>query len=742
MGSLIVKQVSMKSAKKSSFAGLAKYITDEQDKSERVGHVTVTNCQSDRADFATTEVLNTQAQNTRATSDKTYHLIVSFRAGEQPDDAILKAIEDRLCAGLGYGDHQRISAVHHDTDNLHIHIAINKIHPTRYTMHEPYYPHKILAKLCDKLEREYGLEQDNHLAQKVGAENMAADMERHAGVESLLGWIKRECRDQIQGAQSWAELHQVMLTNGLELHARGNGLVVTADNGVTVKASSIAREFSMSKLEARFGIFEPSPERQAHQKPARKYERKPMRSRINTVELHSRYKNEQQNSGALRTAEWAKAIAKKNRLIEDAKRSGRLKRSVIKLIKGAGPGRAVMYASTSKTMKEEIQTIGQQYLKERQEIYDKYQRLAWADWLRAEATGGDPEALGALRAREANQGIKSNKGNTVTGKERKKPATDRSSQDSITKKGTIIYRAGRTAVRDDGDKLNVSRGADQNGLQAVLLMATERYGERITVNGTAAFKEQIAQAAAAARLAIIFDDAALERRHQQLLQSTTKENTHEHARADRGRADSSRHGGTGFPVAGNKRTAGTDAGRVRPGAARPAVPGRGHDGKPDIGRIGCKPPPQGQNRLRGLSELGVVFIAGRGEVLLPGHVPGHLEQQGTKPDNGVRRDIFGTGTVTPGFAEADKYIAEREATRLKVFDMPKHARYNHCNDGAVAFAGMRHVEGQALALLKRGEEIMVLPIDEASARRLKRVAVGEEVTVTPKGAIKTKGRSR
>ena len=47
-------------------------------------------------------------------------------------------------------------------------------------------------------------------------------MERHAGVESLLGWIKRDCYDQIQGAQSWAELHQVMRTNGLELHERGN----------------------------------------------------------------------------------------------------------------------------------------------------------------------------------------------------------------------------------------------------------------------------------------------------------------------------------------------------------------------------------------------------------------------------------------------------------------------------------------------------------------------------------------
>jgi len=80
--------------------------------------------------------------------------------------------------------------------------------------------------------------------------------------------------------------------------------------------------------------------------------------------------------------------------------------------------------------------------------------------------------------------------------------------------------------------------------------------------------------------------------------------------------------------------------------------------------------------------------------------------------------------------------------RLKVFDIPKHARYNQGNDGAAAFAGIRQVEGQTLALLKHGEEVMVLPVDDATARRLKRVAVGEVVTVTPKGSIKTKGRSR
>lgn len=778
---MIAKQVPMKSAGKSDFAGLVKYLTDEQNKNERVGYVSVTNCQSDNHQVAITEVLNTQAQNTRAISDKTYHLLVSFRAGEQLDGATLQAIEARICDGLGYGDHQRISAVHHDTDNLHFHIAINKIHPIRYMIHDPYNDYKILGHLCEKLERELGLEVDNHQAQKTGSENRAADMERHAGVQSLLGWIKRECADQIKGAQSWTELHAVMRSNGLELQERGNGLVITDGAGLGVKASSVARELSKAKLEQRLGTFEATPTRAAAvaaakagrtqppvgkvgSKPpprsqnrlqhlsqledmqinsGRRYEAQPMRSRANTVELYAKYKKEQQTGNLSRAVEWAKAIDRKNRLVEDAKRSGRLKRAAIKLVKGAGLGKKIMYATISKTMKDEIQSINKQYLKERQEIYDKYQRLAWADWLRAKATEGDSEALGALRAREASQGLK---GNTVAGKAGQKAAQSHSMQDSITKKGTIIYRVGPTAVRDDGDKLKVSRGANQDGLQAALRMAMERYGERITVNGTAAFKEQIAQAAAAAKLPITFADAALERRRQELLQSiTTQEKAHEHARerTDRGRTDSGRNGGAGLATTRVNTTRTGRTGTTQFGAVRrEPVPGSGLPGKPDIGGVGRKPPPQSQNRLRGLSELGVVqFTSGR-QVLLPSHVLGHMEQQGTKPDNGVRRDIFGAGGVALGQTAADKYIAEREAKRLRLFDIPKHTRYNQGNDGAAAFAGIRQVEGHALALLKRGEEIMVLPVDDATARRLKRVAVGEAVTVTLKGSIKTKGRSR
>ncbi|WP_419583237.1 hypothetical protein [Thiolapillus sp.] len=81
-----------------------------------------------------------------------------------------------------------------------------------------------------------------------------------AGIESLVSWIRCECLDDIKGVQSWAELHQVMRENGLELRQRANGFVIGAGDGTMVKASTVARDLSRPKLEARLGAFEPSAE--------------------------------------------------------------------------------------------------------------------------------------------------------------------------------------------------------------------------------------------------------------------------------------------------------------------------------------------------------------------------------------------------------------------------------------------------------------------------------------------------
>ena len=61
----------------------------------------------------------------------------------------------------------------------------------------------------------------------------------------------------------------------------------------------------------------------------------------------------------------------------------------------------------------------------------------------------------------------------------------------------------------------------------------------------------------------------------------------------------------------------------------------------DPGKVGREPPPQALNRLRGLSELGMVHVADRSEVLLPGHVSRDVEHQRAERPDQLRRGSDG-----------------------------------------------------------------------------------------------------
>ena len=108
-----------------------------------------------------------------------------------------------------------------------------------------------------------------------------------------------------------------------------------------------------------------------------------------------------------------------------------------------------------------------------------------------------------------------------------------------------------------------------------------------------------------------------------------------------------------------------------------------------------------------------------------------------------RVSLLNHATLAPhSFAAADQYIAEREQKRLKIFDIMEHRRYNEADVGVASFAGVRRIEGEALALLQRNQVILVMPIDEKTANRLSRLSIGDQVTCTGIGVVKTKGRSR
>lgn len=867
----------MKNIKKSSFSGLADYITNPQSKQERVGVIKATNCQSQDVQDAVTEVNITQRLNTRSESDKTYHLVISFRPGEKPSEEVLNAIEESICQSLGFGDHQRLSAVHHDTDNLHIHVAINKINPDTLTIHNPYNDYRVLAESCAYLEKKYGLEVDNHMPTRSASEKRARDMERHSGIQSLLSWVKAECAEQLLNAHSWQELHQAMRQNGLELRQKGNGFIIAGPDGLAVKASSVDRSLSRAALEKKLGPFEssipdtkpsrPSPEaikqrfgsaanvkrpgdrpppmrenRQVHLgdvpvmqiNSGKRYESKPLGSQgANTTELYGRYQSEQQRLTAARNEALRLAKVKRDRLIENAKRTGRLKRSAIKLLKGAGVNKRYLYSLVSKALGAELERANAIYKKDRQAAYDIHKRRTWADWLQHKASAGDDEALKILRQRNAQAARK--EANLVHGDKVKNDGRIPGLKpDSVTKEGTIIYRVGESAIRDGGQRLDISREAGDDGLHAALLMAKHRYGNQLTVNGSFDFKKRIVAVAAAREINVTFSDPELEKLRQILTKKAAREREYIHIPFEqRGKArqagamwDTEKKSWFVGPYSTrdrienfirmneekdneqrrerNSRTAGTDSGRERRGTANASAtdesrfsgrtsadagtvyadgrgrgragagdgitagagqPGggnnaraaeRGHESvserehrKPNVARPGRQPPPFAKNRLRRMSELSMVRIAGGSEVLLPGNVPDKLEHQATERVDQLRRNIPGAGgintpeQVTQSLTGAQKYVAEREEKRLKGFDIPKHRRYNSADKGQYEYAGQRKSGDETLALLKRDDEIVVMPVSDYTARRLSNIKVGESVTLTPSGSVRTtKGRSR
>src|ERR1700694_3098941 len=81
---MISKKVAMKSPQKSRFGKLVAYLLDPQDKKTRVGEVVITNCISTDTTWAVREIAATQGLNTRAKSDRTYHLLVSL-SGDPPN---------------------------------------------------------------------------------------------------------------------------------------------------------------------------------------------------------------------------------------------------------------------------------------------------------------------------------------------------------------------------------------------------------------------------------------------------------------------------------------------------------------------------------------------------------------------------------------------------------------------------------------------------------------------------------
>jgi hypothetical protein len=507
----------------SSFARLGHYILDQAHGGEKVTLSRVTHCQSADAHWALREIEATQLLNTRSRTDKTCHLVVSFPAGESPTSEQLADIEEVLAKAIGLDGHQRISALHRNTDHVHLHVALNRIHPQTHRCVHVLRDYYRLDEACRLLEERHGLDQDNRIARAVRGGNSvpvglparATDLETQAGEQSFVAWL-RELQPQIEAARdhaaSWPEFHKALEALGLRIAQRGAGLVFLPTSGATAaKASQLSRAFSARALSARWGAFGPSTSSPALAATA--YRRQPLQKNAAAGRLYESYLAQRAVAQKTRDEllERTRENAKSQR--EDIARWYAQARLTIRQARHLTRAeKKLAYSNLARERRAREGAVRSTAVAARNAARQPQAGATWLDYLRQAADTGDAQALEVLRARERKESNRERALLTAPTTTAARVVVMKGARAQTRKNGDVVYSlSDGSRVRDTAAGIHAGGGSLRSTF-AALLLAEQRYsGQPLIVEGNADFRARVAELAGRHALRVAFQDPEIEK---------------------------------------------------------------------------------------------------------------------------------------------------------------------------------------------------------------------------------------
>ena len=233
-----------------SFENLASYMADNE---ERVGLVETRNLAFSDTERVVAEMRMVASVNERV-QKPCQHIIVSFNPEDRPTGDMLKEAGTRVLKDMGLGEHQALIVSHHDRDHAHVHIMVNRVNPETYKACNNGNNYYKAREVAIELEKEMGLVATRQNAGAKDNSQGAIAVAQKQGRAVFVGHVRSASEDAFKESKTWKELETRLRDVGLSLERKGQGLVVT--DGVTqVKASGIRREYSMKRLEERFGPY-------------------------------------------------------------------------------------------------------------------------------------------------------------------------------------------------------------------------------------------------------------------------------------------------------------------------------------------------------------------------------------------------------------------------------------------------------------------------------------------------------
>ena len=497
-----------------SWERLGAYILDENGQGEKVAWARVSNCQSDDPGWAVKEILAVQMQNTRSKSDKSYHLVVSFPEGERPTREQIEDVEDRLVASLGFDSHHRISAVHQNTDNWHLHVAINKVHPVTFRNVTPIRDHYRLQEGCAELEVKHGLTREPHTvdraASRARGKGRAADFEAQTGAPAFITWIRDNAAPELLAArdsgQGWDGVHEVAARFDLVLKPRGAGLVFShRTNGrLHVKASSVDRGLSLAALTSALGSFQPA---QGKLVEAEASYTKPEAN----GPLYARFQTVREAAMEAREAALRELRTRQAKYGHDLRAYHRQRFRDERLTGLRGTLRRESYAHLVAQRKRDMAELRKREAAERKKVHEQHSLPRWQGWLEHQAGLGNEDALKTLRDRLQRREMVEGDLLQAADATEARHVIHRHLRPAVRRDGRVIYRIDDGGlVSDEKAQIRVNQ-VTAGATFLALSLAADRFGSKpLKVNGTDDFRRQVAEWAGTQNLKVTFADQSLE----------------------------------------------------------------------------------------------------------------------------------------------------------------------------------------------------------------------------------------
>ena len=201
-------------------------------------------------------------QNQVAKGERYYHVIVSLQQGGTLSTTVWEEIAGRVAEKIGFAEHQRVYAIHTDTEHEHLHVVFSKIHPERYTLHEPFRAYKKFRELVRECEADYSLQPSTDHKKRSVSRGSNGEMEAHRAEESLLSWLIKEKGEELSHSiksGSWEVVQKTLHECGLTVQERGRGFVVAdPSRGAMIKFSDLSKALSLRDEAKQLTGFNPA----------------------------------------------------------------------------------------------------------------------------------------------------------------------------------------------------------------------------------------------------------------------------------------------------------------------------------------------------------------------------------------------------------------------------------------------------------------------------------------------------